>query len=115
MNKFVLILFVAMAASAFAADTAVKGYLVDTACATEDGKKPGFGAKHSRGCLNMEECAQSGYGVLTADQQYIKFDKAGDATAKEFISHLTKRNDIQVVVTGSVDGSKMTVSKIELQ
>ena len=39
MRRFVLILFAVMAISAFAADTTVKGYLVDLACAAEDGQK----------------------------------------------------------------------------
>ena len=47
MRKSALILFAVMAISAFAADTTVKGYLVDLACAAEDGQKAGFGAKHS--------------------------------------------------------------------
>ena len=32
MKKFVMMLFVAVSISAFAADTTVKGYLVDLAC-----------------------------------------------------------------------------------
>jgi hypothetical protein len=44
MRKFILILFAALSISAFAADTTVKGYLVDLACAREEGQKDGFGA-----------------------------------------------------------------------
>ena len=58
MKRFVAVLLMGIAVNAFAADTVVKGYLVDTACAKDDGKKPGFGAKHSRGCLQMDDCAR---------------------------------------------------------
>jgi hypothetical protein len=115
MKKFAMILFAAMAIGAFAADTSVKGYLVDLSCAAEDGNKPGFGAKHTKGCLQMEECVKSGYGVLTDDKKVIKFDAAGNQKAIKFIDALQKKNDIKVSVTGALDGDKIVVTSIELQ
>jgi hypothetical protein len=115
MRKSILVLFAALAVSAFAADTTVKGHLVDLSCAREEGQKPGFGAKHSKSCLEMDDCAKSGYGVLTEDKKIIAFDAAGNQQAKKFIADLKKDKDIKVSVTGAVNGSTMTVSKIELQ
>ncbi len=115
MKKFALMLFVALSVSAFAADTTVKGYLVDMACAKEDGAKADFPAKHTKGCLQMDECEKSGYGLMTADKKVIRFDAAGNAAAKKFITELTKKTDIRVSVTGAVTGDNMTVSKIDLQ
>ncbi|HEY6968279.1 MAG TPA: hypothetical protein VJA94_03675 [Candidatus Angelobacter sp.] len=115
MRKIALIIVTTFAICAFAADSAVKGYLVDLSCAAEEGTNPGFGVKHSKGCLQMEDCEKSGYGVLTDDKKVIRFDKAGNDEAKKFIAALTKKNDIKVTVTGAVKGEEMTVSKIELQ
>jgi hypothetical protein len=115
MKKLLLVMLTAMALSAFAADTKIHGYLVDIACADEEGQKAGFGAKHSKECLLMPECVKSGYGVLTDDKKVYKFDKAGNAEAKKFINTLKKEKDIQVDVTGTVTGETMTVSKIELK
>ena len=116
MKKIVMILFAAISLSAFAADTTVKGYLVDLACAKEDGSKADFGAKHTKGCLQMDDCEKSGYGVLTEDKKVIRFDKAGNEQAKKFIAALpNKKNDIKVAVDGAVTGENMTVSKIALQ
>ena len=115
MKKFLMILFAAVSISAFAADTTVKGYLVDLACAAEDGSKPGFGAKHSKDCLQMPDCQKSGYGVLTSDKKVIKFDKAGNEQARKFIADTKKTKDFQVNVSGNVNGDTMSVSKIELQ
>lgn len=115
MRKSILVLFAALAVSAFAADTTVKGYLVDLSCAREEGQKPGFGAKHSKDCLEMDECAKSGYGVLTDDKKIITFDHASNQQAKKFIADLKKSKDIRVNVTGSLNGNTITVSKIELQ
>jgi hypothetical protein len=115
MRRIALVLLTAAALSSFAADTTVKGYLVDIACASEEGQKPGFGAKHSKDCLQMPDCAHSGYGVLTDDKKVIKFDAASNAKAKQFIAGMKKDKDIKVNVTGTVDGEKMAVNKIELQ
>ncbi len=114
MKRLLLVMLAAMAISAFAAETKVQGYLVDIACADEEGQKPGFGAKHTKDCLLMAECIRSGYGVLTDDKKVIKFDKAGNAQAKKFIDTLKKEKDIKVGVTGTVTGETMTVSKIDL-
>ena len=115
MKKLALTLFVALAVSAFAADTTVKGYLVDRACASEDGNKPGFGAKHTKMCLQMPDCEKSGYAVLTEDKKIIVFDSNGNVQAKKFIAALTKKNDVRVTVTGALNGDAITVTKIELQ
>ena len=115
MKKFLMMLFVAVSISAFAADSTVKGYLVDLACSAEEGAKPGFGAKHTKDCLQMPDCVKSGYGVLTANKKVVKFDKAGNEEAKKFIADTKKAKDIRVNVTGTVKGDTMTVSKIELQ
>lgn len=115
MRKLTLVLLAAVALSAFAAETKVQGYLVDLACAAEEGQKPGFGAKHSKECLQMPDCVKSGYGVLTDDKKVIKFDAASNAKAKQFIADLQKTKDIKVNVTGTVNGDNITVTKIELQ
>jgi hypothetical protein len=115
MRKLILVLFTALAVSALAADTTVKGYLVDLSCAAEEGQKPGFGAKHSKDCLQMDECEKSGYGVLTDDKRVVKFDQASNAQAKKFIADLKKTKDIKVSVTGTVKGDTITVSKIALE
>jgi len=115
MKKLTLVLLTAVALSAFAADTKVQGYLVDIACASEEGQRANFGVKHSKDCLQMPDCAKSGYGVLTDDKKVIKFDAASNEKAKQFIADLKKAKDIKVNVTGTVNGEHMTVSKIELQ
>jgi hypothetical protein len=115
MKKFIMILFAVMSISAFAADSTVKGYLVDLSCAKEEGSKAGFGAKHTKECLQMPDCVKSGYGVLTSDKKVVKFDAAGNEQAKKFIADEKKPKDIRVNVTGNVKGDTMSVSKIELQ
>lgn len=115
MTRFLIVLFAAFSISAFAAETTVKGYLVDLSCAKEEGSKPGFGAKHDKDCLQMPDCEKSGYGVLTADKKVVRFDTSGNEQAKKFIAASKKTKDFRVNVTGDVKGDSMTVQKIELQ
>jgi hypothetical protein len=115
MRKLTLVLLAAVTLSAFAAETKVQGYLVDLACAAEEGQRPDFGAKHSKGCLQMPDCVKSGYGLLTDDKKVIKFDAASNEKAKQFIADLQKNKDIKVNVTGTVNGDNISVTKIELQ
>jgi len=90
MRKFILILSAAMSMSALVADTTVNGYLVDLACAREEGQKDGFGASHGKDCLQMPDCVKSGYGILTDDKRIIIFDKAGNDQAKKFIADVKR-------------------------
>lgn len=113
MRRLAIVLFLSVAA--FAADTTMKGYLVDIACGMEEGQRPDFGIKHSKRCLQMPDCAASGYGLLTDDKKIIFFDKIGNEKAVKFIEALTKDNDIKVAVTGTLQGDHMVVNKIELQ
>jgi len=115
MKKLLLILFAAMTVSALAADTTVKGYLVDRECASELGSRAGFGPNHSKSCLQMPPCEKSGYAVLTEDKKIIKLDDKGNEQAKKFIAGLTKNKDIKVAVTGDLNDDTITVTKIELQ
>ena len=98
-----------------AGDTVVKGYLIDGSCAARKAGKPHALAAHSKACLQMPACKASGYGVLTGERQFIRFDAHGNQMAQEFISHTAKEIGIKVAVSGIVDSGKITVRKIELQ
>jgi hypothetical protein len=93
----------------------IRGYLLDKACADEDGRKPGFAAKHQKSCLQMKVCAQSGYGVMTEEMKYLTFDKTGNAAAAKLIGGLKKTDDIKVAVTGEVQGQTIKVSRLVLE
>jgi hypothetical protein len=115
MRRFFLLLFAAASINALAADTAVKGYLVDVACYARIKQKHGSPANHSKSCLTAPNCADSGFGVLTDDKQFIKFDQDGNEKARKFVTGMDKETGIRVTVTGSVNSDTMTVSRIELQ
>lgn len=116
---------VALAAFALAHDSkasakpqTMNGYLVDVACSSENAEKPkaDFGAKHSKRCLQMPECEESGYALLTADNKVIKFDKESNESAKKFIAATNHDKNWKVAVTGTMNkDNTLKVETIALQ
>lgn len=106
-----------VAASAFGAGKAtVEGFLVDKMCASQhasEGEK--FGAMHKRECALMPDCVKSGYGVVTPDGKYLKFDQAGDKKALAAIKASKKQDDLRVIVTGTPEGETFKVASLQLQ
>ncbi len=114
MKRLIPILFAALGAGAFAADNSVQGYLIDVSCAARNSGKPGFAAGHGRTCLRMPSCADSGYGVLTDDRQFIKFDANGNEQARKLLADMTQETAIKVDVRGTLDGDHITVANLRL-
>lgn len=110
-----------LAALAFAGDMkpqTLNGYLVDVACGTENTEKPkaDFGTKHSKQCLQMPECVESGYAVLTADNKIIKFDKDSNEQIQKFIADTNKDRDWKVTVTATMNkDNTLKLGSIKLQ
>jgi hypothetical protein len=95
----------------------LQGYLVDNSCALEKHKSADWAAKHGKGCLNMEECAKSGYAILTPDQKLYKFDNKGNTEARKLIDTTDKKNDWKITLKGKIDSEHNTVavSALDLQ
>lgn len=95
----------------------ISGHLVDIACAAQNSARPDpkFGATHDKSCLQMDDCAKSGYGVLTSDNKVIKFDAKGNEQAKKFLQTTNKEKDWKVTVSGPVTGNTIAVNSIMLQ
>jgi hypothetical protein len=64
---------------------------------------------HTRKCALMPECQRSGYGLATHDDRYLKFDAAGNRKAAELLRASTKEDDLEVEVTGEVQGDSIRV------
>jgi hypothetical protein len=90
--------------------TTVKGYLVDVSCATKHAGEEGFAEGHDKDCLEM--CAKSGYGVLTSEGKFVKFDDDGNKKAESFIKSSENEAGWKVEVTGKLSGEKMSVESI---
>lgn len=83
------------------------GTLIDEMCKGKEDV-----AAHTTKCAIA--CSKSGYGIMTADGKYMKFDEAGSAKALEALKATSKTNDLKATVTGDMDGDTLKVSSISL-
>jgi hypothetical protein len=118
MKKLVLIIALAAAVggvtSLLASDsTTVKGYLMDVSCAAKHPGDSGFAQGHDKDCLEM--CSKSGYGLLTEEGKFVKFDGDGNKKVATFIKETDHDSGWKVEVNGQMKGELMTVESIALQ
>jgi hypothetical protein len=100
------ILTLALAALAAAADT-YTGTVVDVMCRTKDL------AGHTRECAIA--CSKTGYGLVTADGKFLKFDEAGNARTLAMLKKSAKEKELKAKVAGTLSGDVLKVETIELQ
>ena|SRR5258707_947823 len=102
--KKLAIIFCLAAMSSFAANW--DGTLVDVMCKGKDL------ASHTKQCALS--CAKSGYGLVTSDGQFYKFDESGNAKALAAIKKTSKDKDLKATVTGAMDGNVIKVDSIKI-
>ncbi len=104
----VLLVTLALAQLAFA-QTWNNVSLIDSNCATRAKADPDA---HTRACAL--KCSKAGYGVITADGDFLKFDAAGNAKAAELLKSTDKTDHLRVNVTGERQGDQLNVKSISL-
>ncbi|HEV2444299.1 MAG TPA: hypothetical protein VGS58_00195, partial [Candidatus Sulfopaludibacter sp.] len=87
-----------------AAAESFSGTVVDTMCRGKDL------ASHTRECAVT--CSKSGYGLVTADGKFLKFNEAGNARALSLLKKLTKDKDLKAKVSGTLSGEVLNVETI---
>lgn len=83
------------------------GTVVDVMCKGKDL------SSHTKECALS--CAKSGFGLVTADGKFLKFDEDGNAKALEAIKATDKEKDLKAKVTGEMDNDTLKVESIELE
>ena len=102
--KRVFLAFALCSAAAFAETWS--GTVVDVACKGKDL------AGHTKKCA--VSCSKSGYGLVTADGKFVKFDENGNSKALEALKATAKEKDLKATVSGSLDGDVIKVESISL-
>ncbi len=94
----------------------VQGILLDRMCSGDivAAKDQKAAKGHTRECGLMEDCVKVGYGVFTTDGKFITFDKTGNQKANQALKASSKKDDIQVQVTGELSGDSMKVAAIKI-
>ena len=83
--------------------------LIDQGCSVKAKANPDA---HARDCAL--QCSKSGYGIYTAEGQYLKLDAAGSEKALAALKASTKKDHLRADVTGEVKGDVLTVATLDL-
>jgi len=103
-KKFV-ITFCLAAVSAFAGTW--NGTVVDVNCKGKDV------ASHTKECALG--CSKFGYGLVTSDGTFYKFDESGNAKALAALKKTSKDKDLRATITGTMDGDVIKVDSIQME
>lgn len=105
--------FLLLALCAMPALAAVETYkdvpVVDSNCSKKVAADPD---SHTRACAL--KCAASGFGIVTQDKQFLKFDAEGNTKIVEALKASDKKDHLRVDVTGDVQGDTLKVTSIKL-
>jgi hypothetical protein len=83
--------------------------VVDKNCSSKVAANPDT---HTRDCAL--KCAASGYGIITKDQKFLKFDASGDAQIKDALQASDKKDHLRVDVSGEVENDTLKVKSVKL-
>jgi hypothetical protein len=93
----------------FAAQSYNNVAVVDVNCSKKVAADPD---SHTRACAL--KCAVSGFGIVTQDRQFLKFDAQGNAKIAEALKASDKKDHLRVDVSGDVQGDTLKVASIKL-
>ncbi len=83
--------------------------IIDSNCSTKAAADPD---SHTRSCAL--QCAMSGFGILTADKKFVKFDDAGNKKVEEALKASTKKDHLRADVSGELSGDTLKVTSFKL-
>jgi len=112
MRKFASLLVLAglIAMPALAAAENYKDVpVVDVNCSKKVAADPD---SHPRACAL--KCAASGFGIVTQDKQFLKFDAEGNKKIVEALKASDKKDHLRVDVSGDLQGDTLKVTSIKL-
>ena len=92
----------------------VQGVLMDKACSAKAVSGGQQVAKdHTTECALLPDCQKSGYGVFTTDGKFLSFDVKGNGRATQLVKTTKKKDNLRITVDGTIQGDKITVSRIK--
>jgi hypothetical protein len=107
--SFLVLLGLAAMPALAAVETYKDVPVVDVNCSTKVAADPD---SHTRACAL--KCAASGFGIVTKDKQFLKFDAEGNAKITDALKASDKKDHLRVDVSGDVQGDTLKVTSIKL-
>ena len=111
MRVRMLAAFVGLTALPFtaAAETWKDVPVVDTLCLSKVKADPD---KHTTRCAL--QCVKGGYGLITTDGAYLKFDAAGNEQTVAALKATKRTDHVRATVIGERDGETIKVSSVSI-
>ena len=106
---FLLLGVLVLSAGVVEAETFKDVPVVDANCSKKVADAPD---SHTRDCAL--KCEASGYGNLTSDKKFLKFDSAGNQQIAAALKASTRKDHLRVDVTGDLQGDTLKVTSITL-
>jgi hypothetical protein len=102
-----------MACLAHAAE--IQGVVIDSNCG-DDILKHGrqIILKQRRDCSLRQHYVRDGYGIVTDDQKFYRFDDAGNKKALQLLKNIPDKDNLKVIVSGDIDGETIKVGRMSL-
>jgi hypothetical protein len=115
MRTTLAVLCLLLAAACFVHGAELQGVVIDRDCA-EDILKHGrqIILKQRRDCSLRKRYIRDGYGIITDDQKFYKFDDAGNKKALQLLKNIPDRDNLKVIVSGDIDGDTIKVDRMSL-
>ena len=105
----ILVVFLALPLAA-AAETWKNVPVMDTYCLKDAKSDPD---KHTKDCAL--QCAEGGYGLITADGAFLAFDAAGNEKTVAALKATSKTDHLRVTVEGTRDGETIAVTSLKIE
>lgn len=109
MKNLIRLALAALVALPVGAQTFKNVPVVDTNCSRRVAANPD---SHTRDCAL--KCAGSGFGIITSDNQYLKFDDAGNQKILSQLKSTKESDHLRVNVSGTVKGNTIQVTSVKL-
>jgi hypothetical protein len=97
-------------AAALSAETWKNVSIIDSMCVDKAKSNPD---KHTKKCALA--CADEGYGIVTTDGKFLKFDAAGNKKAVAALEATTKTDALRATVEGTLEGDEIKVTSLKLE
>jgi hypothetical protein len=112
MKKLTFLAFVVFSALPLtaAAETWKDVSVIDTMCLSKVKANPDA---HTTKCAL--QCQKGGYGLLTSDGAYLKFDEGGNKKAVAALKETKKADHLRATVVGERKGDQVQVESITIQ
>ena len=107
--SFLVLLGLAAMPALAAVETYKDVSVVDVNCSKKVAADPD---SHTRACAL--KCAASGFGIVTKDKQFLKFDAEGNAKIADALKASDMKDHLRVDVSGDVQGDTLKVTSIKL-